>query len=48
MIYRGKRGAIALHTPKLPTHLTELCAARQVKYLRGVGAGKRVFEGRTA
>jgi hypothetical protein len=31
-----------------PAHLTALCAARQVKYLRGVGAAKRVFEGRTA
>ena len=31
-----------------PAHLTELCAARQVKYLRGVGAAKRVFDGRVA
>ena len=31
-----------------PAHLTELCAARQVKYLRGVGAAKLVFEGRAA
>ena len=31
-----------------PAHLTELCAARQVKYLRGVGAARRVFEGRAA
>ena len=29
-----------------PAHLTELCAARQVKYLRGVGASRRVFEGK--
>ena len=29
-------------------HLTDLCAARQVKYLRGVGAARRVFEGRAA
>ena len=31
-----------------PAHLTELCAARQVKYLRGVGAAKRVFESKAA
>lgn len=31
-----------------PAKLTELCAARQVKYLRGLGAAKRVFEGRPA
>jgi len=31
-----------------PAHLTELCAARQVKYLRGVGAAKRVFERKAA
>jgi len=31
-----------------PAHLTELCATRQVKYLRGVGAAKRAFEGRAA
>lgn len=31
-----------------PAHLTELCATRQVKYLRGMGAAKRAFEGRAA
>jgi hypothetical protein len=31
-----------------PAHLTELCAARQLKYLRGVGAARRVFEDRAA
>ena len=31
-----------------PAHLTALCAARQVKYLRGVGAARRVFEDRAA
>lgn len=29
--------ADALDTAGAPTHLTELCAARQVKYMRGVG-----------
>ena len=31
-----------------PAHLTELCATRQVKYLRGVGVARRAFEGRAA
>ena len=31
-----------------PAQLTELCATRQMKYLRGVGAAKRVFESRAA
>ncbi len=31
-----------------PAHLADLCAARQVKYLRGVGAAKRAFERRAA
>jgi hypothetical protein len=31
-----------------PAKLTELCAARQVKYLRGAGVAKRAFEGRAA
>ena len=31
-----------------PAHLTELCAARQVKYLRGMAAARGVFERRAA
>lgn len=31
-----------------PAHLTELCVARQVKYLRGMAVAKRVFERRAA
>jgi REP element-mobilizing transposase RayT len=31
-----------------PAHLTELCAARQVKYLRGMAAAKGAFERRVA
>lgn len=31
-----------------PTHLTELCATRQVKYLRGMAAARGAFERRTA
>ncbi len=31
-----------------PAHLTELCAQRQVKYLRGIQAARRAFEDKTA
>jgi hypothetical protein len=31
-----------------PAHLTELCATRQVKYLRGMTVAKAVFELRAA
>ena len=31
-----------------PAHLTELCVARQVKYMRGVGTARRAFERKAA
>jgi REP element-mobilizing transposase RayT len=31
-----------------PAHLTELCAARQVKYLRGIQAARKAFEQKAA
>ena len=31
-----------------PAHLTELCATRQVKYLRGMGAARGAFERKAA
>jgi len=31
-----------------PTHITDLCAARQVRYLRGMGAARALFEKRAA
>ena len=31
-----------------PTHITDLCVARQTRYLRGMGAARALFEKQTA
>jgi hypothetical protein len=31
-----------------PTHITELCVARQARYLRGIGTARALFERRAA